>query len=219
MNKVFDKIYSKTITHEGFYANVSGDLGGETYMGVARKFYPKWEGWKIVDYEKSKRGGKLPWNYRINNVDLDQLVKVFYYNNFWLRRKLNHVKDANIAGLIFDFGVNAGGNGVKVLQKVLNEQFGKKLSVDGVIGPISLDAINSVNQQSLFESYTNERVAYYKMRARYPNQSKFLNGWLKRAYSYVYDVTLNNTAIIATSTMFVVGLGAYLFYQYYTTMS
>lgn len=219
MEKNFLNAYAKTIEHEGFYANVSGDLGGETYMGVARKFYPNWEGWKIVDYVKSKNGGKLSWNYRINNVDLDHLVKVFYYKNFWLRRRLNHVKDANIAGLIFDFGVNAGGNGVKVLQGVLNEQFGKKLSVDGAIGPKSLEAINSVNPKSLFESYTNERVAYYKMRASYPNQSKFLNGWLKRAYSYVYDVTLNNKAIVATSTIVAIGLGAYLFYHYYNTMS
>ncbi|MBD0403222.1 glycoside hydrolase family 108 protein [Flammeovirga sp. EKP202] len=219
MDAVFNKIYPKTITHEGYYAKVSGDIGGETYMGVARKYHPNWEGWKIVDFEKRKKGGRLPWNYRINNADLDQVVKGFYYKQFWLRRNLQHVKDANVAGLIFDFGVNAGGNAVKVLQRVLNEQFGQKLSVDGAIGPITLKSINSVNQQSLFQSYTNERVAYYKHRATYPNQSKFLKGWLKRAYSYVYDTAMNNKTLVTTSTLVMVGVGAYLFYQYYNNLS
>ncbi len=40
--KTFDELFDGVIKHEGYYANVTGDNGGETYMGVARNLHPKW---------------------------------------------------------------------------------------------------------------------------------------------------------------------------------
>ena len=35
--------------NEGGYANNSADTGGETYAGIARNYWPKWQGWKYID--------------------------------------------------------------------------------------------------------------------------------------------------------------------------
>ena len=48
MNK--DRILLNLIyKSEGGYANMEGDSGGETYKGISRKWFPKWEGLKIID--------------------------------------------------------------------------------------------------------------------------------------------------------------------------
>jgi len=42
----------KVLKSEGGHANDPDDGGGETYRGIARKFWPQWAGWKIIDAAK-----------------------------------------------------------------------------------------------------------------------------------------------------------------------
>ena len=49
----FEIAYGETEIREGGYVNDPADRGGETHRGVARKFHPKWPGWKIVDKYKA----------------------------------------------------------------------------------------------------------------------------------------------------------------------
>lgn len=64
----FDKLFDGVIKHEGYYANINGDRGGETYMGVARNLHPDWEGWEYIDAYKETYG-KIKWNYKIDVPD------------------------------------------------------------------------------------------------------------------------------------------------------
>ena len=43
----FEQAFEKMIRNEGGYLlhKVSGDRGGQTYAGIARNFYPDWDGW------------------------------------------------------------------------------------------------------------------------------------------------------------------------------
>ena len=65
--KTFDELFDGVIKHEGYYANVEGDRGGETYMGVARNLHPDWEGWKYIDAYKETYG-KIKWNFKIDSM-------------------------------------------------------------------------------------------------------------------------------------------------------
>ncbi|GAA4850886.1 glycoside hydrolase family 108 protein [Algivirga pacifica] len=182
----FEKAYKKTIVHEGFYANVEGDIGGETYMGVSRYYHPDWEGWPIVDAEKEKQGGRLPWNYRIRNSRLEQLVQAFYKKAFWDHPGFGRIYDEALAIQLFDFYVNARHHAVKVIQKVLNEDFGEGLAVDGISGPKTIGAINRAFAEMLFECFKEARMKYYQRIAQRGQNQKFLKGWMKRAKSYEY---------------------------------
>ncbi len=74
--KTFDELFDGVIKYEGYYANVTGDKGGETYMGVARKLHPDWEGWKYIDAYKEMHG-KIRWNFKIDIPELNQWSKSF----------------------------------------------------------------------------------------------------------------------------------------------
>lgn len=56
----FAKAFAATMQHEGEYANVVGDKGGETYMGISRVYWPSWAGWPVIDDWRSERINALP---------------------------------------------------------------------------------------------------------------------------------------------------------------
>jgi lysozyme family protein len=169
----FKEAYEKYILpNEGGYGWLSGDSGGETYAGIARNYNPNWDGWAIIDLEKqSKNGGNpLPNNTKIPSV----MDKVFlYYNNLWDKNYMGIINSQNIANTLFDMLVNAGGNGVKLIQRIINT------TPDGVMGPNTVSAINRYpDQVKLYNSYNDARREYYNNLAlKYP---QFIKGWLNR---------------------------------------
>ena len=116
----FKTAYKKTGGYEGFYANVSGDRGGETYCGIARVFWPNWKGWKIVDQFKKDNGGSIKPRTEIKNPELTELVESFYKTNFWNVVGGDNIEDQKVANTLYDFGVNSGqSRSIKNIQKVL----------------------------------------------------------------------------------------------------
>ena len=207
---MFDTALKKTLGHEGGYAFVPGDRGGETYMGIARRYHPDWVGWAIVDREKAAHGGRLPRNYKINNPVLDKLVKDYYKKVFWDRIHLDDVHNSSLQELIFDFFVNSEKSGIKVIQSVLRNQFNQDILIDGIIGPKTIAAINRCKAEDLFEAIKDARIYYYQQIAQRGDNAKFLRGWLNRAYSFNYVASISVAALI------VVALAGYLIYKNYT---
>lgn len=107
--------YKKTGGWEGGWNHVANDRGGETYKGIARKFWPKWGGWKIVDSKKPLKHGAM-----IKDEALEKLVLDFYKKQFWDVVSGDDIEDQNIANTLYDFGVNAGhGRSIQNIQEVL----------------------------------------------------------------------------------------------------
>jgi hypothetical protein len=71
----FNISYSITMGNEGPYDNDPTDVGGETYWGIARKYHPDWDGWKIIDSYKTKPG--FPGNLK-DNQSLKDSAKSLY---------------------------------------------------------------------------------------------------------------------------------------------
>jgi lysozyme family protein len=170
----FLNAYEKVLAHEGGYVNDAEDPGGETYKGVARKIFPKWDGWQIVDM--LKRQSSFPANLD-NDIDLQSKIKSFYEANFWDKVKGDSINDQIVANSIFDFAVNAGvGTSASLAQMVVGAK------ADGVIGEKSIAAINAFNSEHFLAAFTVAKIArYIHIVKKRPTSRKYFYGWVCRA--------------------------------------
>ena len=162
----FEPAFEKMILNEGGYVlhNVSGDRGGQTYAGIARRFHSNWQGWEIID-----RGD-------MDNPDLTQRVRDFYKENFWDKVKGDDINDQRIGETLFDFAVNAGiRTAAKLAQIVVNA------TPDGIIGPKSVAELNKFDEETFIPRYALAKIARYaEICKRDSSQKKFLLGWINR---------------------------------------
>nr|WP_321411487.1 glycosyl hydrolase 108 family protein [uncultured Carboxylicivirga sp.] len=185
MKKTFDELFDAVIHHEGYYANVTGDKGGETYMGIARNLHPEWEGWAVIDVYKSEVG-KIKHNTKIEITGLTFLVKEFYRHTFYHTYRIESINNGALQEIIFDWCVNSGYWGSSGVQKVLNRFFDCDLKMDGIIGNQTIAAINSCDPEQLFNAIKAARIHYYHVITRKDENAKFLEGWLRRINSFEF---------------------------------
>jgi lysozyme family protein len=121
---------------EGGWVRDPNDNGGETYRGVARKFWPNWKGWTIVDQYKTFPN--FPANLK-GLVDLNQLVIDFYDVNFWDKIGGDNIKNQSIADLLVDSAVNEGiSAAVKRAENIVG------LPKTGIISLLLINKLNSL---------------------------------------------------------------------------
>lgn len=105
---VFEKAFAKTVAAEGGYVNNPNDRGGETYMGITRKNYPKLKMWATIDKLKNILS-KRDLNSKLNkDEDIQKEVKEVYKKNYWTPLKLDLINSQRIANEFFDISVNCG---------------------------------------------------------------------------------------------------------------
>lgn len=117
--------YRKTAISEGGYANDPKDHGGETWRGISRNNFPRWEGWVRIDSYKKLSG--FPAMLK-NDGDLELLVLKFYRKNFWNVIRGDEIKAQPICDQVYDMAVNAG-NGTAIML-AQNDAFGLPTDAD-----------------------------------------------------------------------------------------
>jgi len=127
----FDDAFKIVLDFEGGYVNDPDDKGGATNYGIT---------YNTLNNAKTK--GWVPFNVTIQNIQLEH-AKIIYRKGYWdavQADSLPHPLDL----IMFDSAVNHGPNAaVKLLQKSLNVLLPyTELAVDGIIGPLTLRAIN-----------------------------------------------------------------------------
>lgn len=101
---------------------------------------------------------------------------------YWDRIKGDEIRDQQVANILFDGHVNHGRWGIQIMQGVLG------VSRDGAVGPQTLGAINSANPFTLFNAYKKARIAaYHDLVRRRPTDGVFINGWMNRINSFIYQ--------------------------------
>lgn len=162
---------------EGGYQNLVGDSGnynskGErvgTNYGIAAKTYESWIGYppSIADMKAMTKTVAL------------EIMKAWY----WDKVSASKINNQSIAEMIADHAVNAGtGRAGRMVQEVLNNSFGLSLTVDGAIGPKTIAAINSVDQEKLHQALKDYRQNYYNAIG-----GEFLKVWLNRLKRFTYE--------------------------------
>jgi lysozyme family protein len=157
----FLKAFDYLMQHEGGYANNKADAGGETKYGISKRSYPHMD---------------------IKNLTRDKARQI-YFCDFWLKGKYEQINDETIAVKLFDLAVNMGiVQANKLIQRSLRST-GVNVVEDGVVGQITLTAINSADSTDLLAALKSEAAGYYRLLAGInPSQQAFITGWLNRAY-------------------------------------
>lgn len=161
------------------YSNIKEDKGGETVLGVARKIHPNLQIWNEVDKLTKEYGTKdliTLSNKILENKNITETVYDFFYKNYWLKAKCNIIENNDFACNVFLLSVNAGvKRGVKTGQEACG------ITADGIIGKNTLSAWKKAGLKEA-KRYTEIEIEYYKsLVEKDASQSKFINGWLRRA--------------------------------------
>ena len=187
----FETTLNLHLEKEGGYANVAGDLGGETYKGISRRYHTNWPGWARID--AAKRKPNFPANLEAD-VDLQSDVQAFYHEKFWQPMMLESITRQEITDEMFDIG--AGPNGMSIAIKIAQGALillGRDIDLDGKMGPKTIQALNGYPHSAdlvrlmnglqlcafLFGSARVEEVRAL-IKGRLPLLKQFLRGWLRR---------------------------------------
>jgi lysozyme family protein len=149
MTAWFDQCLDKLISHEGGYVNDSRDPGGETKFGISKRAYPQLD---------------------IKNLTLDAAREV-YRRDYWERAQCDKLPP-NVAYLMFDAAVNSGiGQAIRFLQRAVN------LADDGVLGPLTLAAVQRLDAETVCARYLGQRLEFM---AKLSTWDTFGRGWARR---------------------------------------
>lgn len=170
--------------------NSKGELAG-TNFGISARFYEA-----IIKRPPSEKDMRS-----ITIKDAANILK----QHFWDRCLADDIKDQYVANTIVDHHINSG-SGIRLVQQVLNRSFKKNLLVDNVMGPLTLNAINSVNPEKLVFEYNKAREKYYYS----IGNETYISGWLTRLKNFAYE----NRFIISASSVFFLLTAIIIFHSF-----
>ena len=130
--------YGITNKNEGFYANVVGDRGGRTYLGISQVMQPSWVGWdKIMSWIAVNGEPK-------HNQDLGSLIQGinddaanFYRAEYWNPIRGDEMTSQDWGNNTYDTAVNQG-----VVTAIHIAQDSLSLSHTNVMDDNTLQTIN-----------------------------------------------------------------------------
>lgn len=173
----FSIAYEVVSRAEGGYQRISNDPGN--YNSLGQLVGTNW-GISAPIYEQYL--GAPPTEAQMRSMS-SATARNIYRNVFWGNIQGDSIRDQNIANILFDGHVNQGFNGIRFIQDVLG------VGVDGVVGPITLNAINTANGRDLFYRYKARRIqGYHDLVARRPSMREpWLRVWLNRMNEFEYN--------------------------------
>lgn len=157
MKDNFEQCLALVLKHEGGWVNHPADPGGETMMGVTKK---NWE---------TYIGHPVPSGSMKNLTVKD--VTPFYRANYWNKIRGDQLPDG-VDFAVFDYAVNSG-----VSRAARQLQACAGLAQDGLIGPKTLEAVQSKKAVDLCKCICDNRLAFLKSLKTWPTFGK---GWSRR---------------------------------------
>lgn len=180
-----EQIADAIVAREGGFVNDPDDPGGATNFGVTIGTMRR------LKLDKTGDG-------RITVADVRALTRAdakrIFMDSYYRKPKIDHLPEI-IQASVFDMQVNAGGNAVKILQRLM-VLFGEKTAVDGAIGPNTIAAAKRIEARAgafFADAYGIARRNYYFALAdRRAASRKYARrrdggkgGWITRAEEFI----------------------------------
>jgi lysozyme family protein len=156
MQSTYEQAITQVFKDEGGYSNDVGDAGGPTNFGItihdARTYYK-------ADATADD----------VRNMP-KSVAEEIYVKHYALPLHYNDLP-AGVDYAVLDYGINSGiSRAAKVLQTIVG------VPADGVIGPITLAAVDKMVPADVINAIYNERVAFLQRL----NKPQFIKGWMHR---------------------------------------
>ena len=170
----FENFAGKLLRLEGGYVNHPLDKGGPTKYGVILSV------WKEYGHDKDGDG----------DIDAEDIKKLTEEDARYIAKKIfwdyflaDHISNESVAEFIVDWGYNSGRKtAAKIVLRLIN------VEVDGIVGIQTLRAINTGDQERLFNLLKIERKVFLNnIIRRKPDQIVFYDGWMNRVNSFKYS--------------------------------
>ena len=168
------------LRHEGGYVDHPNDRGGPTNFGIT-----------LATLRKERDDPSLTAD-DVKAMTKDE-AKTIYRRSYYLRPGVDRLTPA-VQPFVFDCAVNHGPRrAVRFVQSVCNQsgQLLKDIAVDGIMGPATAQAAAAVAiimDDYFLAALVEERANFFRRIVEADDSQRvFLNGWLRRAYSFWPD--------------------------------
>ena len=152
------RVFAFTYKEEGGYGNDPHDPGGATNLGIIQTEYNAY---------RQAKGATIQSVKYITRVEADEI----YTKSYWNKIDGDELP-AGIDLVLYDYAVNSGpGRSIKCAQRIL------KVGVDGVIGPITLAAIQSADATVFIKTFDSARQSFLENLSIF---EYFGQGWTAR---------------------------------------
>ena len=150
----FNLALAFVLDQEGGYVRHPADPGGETNYGIT----------KAVAAAHGYRGP-------LRSIPMDWVRRI-YQQGYWDRCRCEAMPEHPIRLVVFDAAVNSGvGQSIKWLQRELG------VAVDGLIGPVTLAALQQANLDALAHNLITRRLEFLRGLRTWKTFGK---GWSRR---------------------------------------
>ena len=147
---------------EGGYVNDKYDKGGATNKGITISTFRHFYGSKMTVED-------------LQNITDEQWEKIFLVG-FWRPFRADDIKSQSIANICVDWAWASGTTtAIRQVQKILG------VTADGIVGDITIGAINKCDAEDLFNRIKKARIDFVNAIVRNnPTQARFSRGWVNR---------------------------------------
>jgi len=157
MKENWDACFAMVIKSEGGFVDHPKDPGGMTNLGVTRSAWEAYLGRSVTEADM--------------RALTPEVVKPFYKAMYWDRIKADSLP-SGVDYAAYDLAVNSGpSKSAKFLQEIAG------VPVDGVIGPKSLEAIQSCDAKETADAICDMRMDFLKGLSTFETFGK---GWTDR---------------------------------------
>jgi len=180
-----EEIAKEIVAREGGFVDDPDDPGGATKHGV-------------TIHTMRRLGLDLDRDGDVDVADVRTLPREhavdIFINHYFEAPRIGDLPEA-LQASVFDMYVNAGGNAVKILQRLLR-QMGHDVAVDGVIGPLTVAAAHTAHAAApdhVADAYGIAlRNYYFRLADTRPASRKYARtraggkgGWIRRAEAFI----------------------------------